>query len=123
MFARVERRFAEWAHRRDERFVSKWAISGHVQPLRFSVMRGVVFFALPMLVGAWLIMFFGPGTDMPFVTRILAESSPIIILGGLLFGFVQWLIMEYYFRRLLTSTQLAARAVKESLPGPAFGRD
>jgi len=123
MFARFERGFAEWARRRDERFVSRWASNGHVQPLRFSVMRGVVFFALPMLVGAWLLMFFGPGTDMPFATRILGDSSPLIILGGLLFGFVQWLIMEYHFRHLSTMTLPAAHAVKEPLPGPVSGRD
>jgi hypothetical protein len=105
----LQRQIADWKVRRDESFVRSWPGGGRAHRWRFIIFRGVGLWGLPILsVSLAIIPFFYEGDDRSFPLLVMAICTPAILGLGILYGWVQWHIMERAYKKLTLGGQEAS---------------
>lgn len=103
------RQIADWKVRRDQDFVRSWPSGGRARRWRFIIFRGAGLWGLPILcVSLATIPFFYEGNDPAFPLTVMAICTPAILGLGILYGWVQWHLMERAYIRLSLGGQEAA---------------
>ena len=96
----ILRRFSEWRHNRDEKFLQNWPTGGRRHPWQFILMRGILMWAVPMIVGTGLFIYLVLEPRESLALEMLLVVVPLFLSGGLVLGWVQWWACQYAFRKL-----------------------